>query len=124
MIRAGEVRFAEAEYSASAALCKSLNIKKLPTVHMHRRGEKLVDMVCKPSLFHLVVDEVHLLLEGAKLPSLVTLERELGFTAGGNENITDTSFDDLADEIMTSLRKDAEEAAAEKEKSTWFPFTF
>lgn len=123
VVRAGGVRFAEAEYSAAAALCKSLNIRKLPTVHMHRQGEKVVDMVCKPSLFHLVVDEVHRWMEGAELPHLVTPGTEPDFTGGGNGNVTNTSFDELADEIMASLRKDEKDSVANKEKSSWFPFT-
>lgn len=124
VVRAGEVRFAELEYSASAALCKSLNIKKLPTVHMYRQGEQVVDMVCKPSLFHLVVDEVHRQLEGANPSPLLTPEREPAFAVGGDGN--DAAFDELADEIRASWRKDEEEAATEKEKekSSWFPFTF
>lgn len=122
VVRAGDVRFAEVEFSAAAALCRSLNIKKLPTVHMHRRGEQVADMVCKPSLFHLVEDEVHGLLEGAELPPLVTPERESAFTVGINGNVTGTSFVELGDEIMASLREEKEKATPEKEKSSWFPF--
>lgn len=60
------VRFAEVEYTASAQLCKTLKINKLPTCHIYRRGKgKIVDMTCKPSLFHLVVDELNRVLDEA-----------------------------------------------------------
>ncbi|EJK49258.1 hypothetical protein THAOC_31889, partial [Thalassiosira oceanica] len=39
IVRAGEARFAEVEYTANARLCKSLKVKRLPSVHFHVRGE-------------------------------------------------------------------------------------
>lgn len=128
--RSGEVRFAEAEYSTSAKLCKSLKVRKLPTVHMYRKGEgKISDMTCKPSLFHLVVDELHRLMDGGtgalaeSLPES-RLEATTEPIARSNSNVTSTSFDGLADEIMTSLRTKKEKVGAEKENTPWFPFTF
>ena len=122
------VRFAELEFSATVQLCKELQIKKLPTVHMHRQGEQVADMVCKPSLFHLVTDEVHRLLDdpGAAIaypPPVTPSESEPATTAMSEGNVTSTVFDDLAAEILPSLRK-KEETVPKKEKSSWFPFTF
>lgn len=126
VVRPGEVRFAEAEYTASAKLCKSLRVKKLPTVHMFRRGRgKVADMTCKPSMFHLVVDEMRRLLDAGltavPVESVAEVQLEETMKMERNVNVTDTTFDGLSDEIMTLLKK-KKKAAIEKEKSTWFPF--
>mmetsp|Transcript_6409 Transcript_6409/g.15963 ORF Transcript_6409/g.15963 Transcript_6409/m.15963 type:complete len:278 (-) Transcript_6409:146-979(-) len=143
-VHSGEVRFAEVEYSANAKLCKALKVKKLPTVHMHRKGSgKIADMTCKPSLFHLVTDEVHRLMEddsaGALTltPDQTELEidvEKIGIPTAGANVTSAASFDramtagsSLADEIMVSLgKKKANELAGQKknEKTPWFPFTF
>ncbi|KAL9180308.1 hypothetical protein ACHAXT_008278 [Thalassiosira profunda] len=140
----GSVRFAEVEYAASAKLCKTLRVKKLPTVHMHRKGSgRIADICCKPSQFQIVVDEVHRLLEGEPAQSAtdVTLETE------NKANATSASFDtamsdgsSLADEIATSLQQEekkvgismaeevmtslAEKEGSGKKEKQWFPFTF
>eukprot|EP01083_Nonionella_stella_P237604 833368_1 len=135
IVHSGEVRFAEVEYTASAKLCKALKVKKLPTVHMHRKGKgKLADMTCKPSLFHLVTDELHRLMEDPEaVPNNIevvqtelkgTLGSEIKHDVNSNANVTSTSFDSLSDEIMTSLKKKAVEKEEVKEKNSWFPFSF
>lgn len=147
-IHTGKVRFAEVEYTASAKLCKSLKVRKLPTIHMYRRGKgKIADMVCKPSQFHLVVDEMNRLLEdesavglsvkaSTKQPTGIELETESevqlnkirGHGVDANGNVTSTSFESLADEIMTSLKEKNKEEEKDKEgsvkKEKWFPFPF
>lgn len=141
----GDVRFAEAEYSASAKLCKALKVRKLPTVHMHVAGRgRVADMCCKPSQFQMVVDEVQRQLDGTAVVEVMAesstpvIEAEAKVEAGMaamGDNATDAgdSFDEamtngssLADEIMASLRGKAERqqgSSGEKEKS-WFPFSF
>eukprot|EP00579_Thalassiosira_antarctica_P000564 CAMPEP_0201873714 /NCGR_PEP_ID=MMETSP0902-20130614/6147_1 /ASSEMBLY_ACC=CAM_ASM_000551 /TAXON_ID=420261 /ORGANISM="Thalassiosira antarctica, Strain CCMP982" /LENGTH=266 /DNA_ID=CAMNT_0048400387 /DNA_START=66 /DNA_END=866 /DNA_ORIENTATION=+ len=132
ILHLSKVRFAQVEYSASTTLCKSLKVNKLPTVHMYRKGKgKIADMTCKPSLFHLVVDEMHRLLdddsgvvEASPDIKLEVRESESNVESNG-KNVTSTSFDELADEIMTSLRKkEGKEVEAKKEKNSWFPFIF
>lgn len=128
VVHSGEVRFAEVEYSASAKLCKLLKVKKLPTVHMYRKGKgKIVDMTCKPSLFHLVVDEMHRVLDDsdiAESSDVTELEAETE-QVGAHSNATSASFDRamvdgsiLADEIVASLGKEV------PKKESWFPFLF
>ena len=81
-------------------------MNKLPTVHMYRKGSgKIVDMTCKPSLFHLVIDELH---------------RVLGDVGKPDESNSNDAFDAtmvagsaLGEEIVASLKK-------EDEKSNWF----
>lgn len=129
MVHLGNVRFAEAEYSASAKLCKSLKVRKLPTVHMYRKGEgKIADMTCKPSLFHLVTDEVHRLMEAEpgtveSMPSFHP-EKTPEISVATTANVTSTSFDGLANEIMSSLEKTEDNVGEKKEKNAWFPFSF
>lgn len=143
-VHSGEVRFAEVEYTASAKLCKALKVRKLPTVHMYRKGAgKIVDMTCKPSLFHLVADELHRLMEDdsagvwALTPDQTELEidvENIGIPTAGANVTSAATFDramtagsSLADEILVSLGKkktNEEEGQKEKEKTPWFPFTF
>ena len=127
-IHTGNVRFAEAEYSASAKLCKSLKVKKLPTVHMYKRGRgKVSDMTVKPSLFHLVVDELHRVLDtdDDNLEGDIEFETDVD-KVPSNVNVTSTSFDEmttsLGDEIMSSLQrtKKAEEKEPKKKEKNWF----
>lgn len=128
IVHSGKVRFAEVEYSTSAKLCKSLRVKKLPTVHMYRKGRgKIADMTVKPSLFHLVVDEMHRLLDDAlevESSPDIKLDRQSGINVESNGNVTKSSFDELADEIMTSLRQNEEKVVVKNKKNSWFPFTF
>lgn len=154
IVHTGKVRFAEVEYSASAKLCKSLKVRKLPTTHMYRKGKgKVADMVCKPSQFQDVADKVHDLLDGGdgdvaaallggesfEQPAILELAAETKtllhaaeVTASkSNVNVTNTSFESLGDEIMSSLKQNegtvntitGNEKEVEKEKS-WFPFSF
>lgn len=140
-VHSGEVRFAEVEYAASAKLCKVLKVKKLPTVHMHRKGSgKIVDMTCKPSQFQLVVDEMHRVLEDGvlvaePLPAGATQLEQIETKPAEAVNATGAaSFDkamtagsSLADEILASMGKQKEEEKMDtpkKEKTPWLPFTF
>lgn len=113
-----KVRFAQIEYTANAKLCKTLKVNKLPTVHMYRKGNgKIVDMTCKPSLFHLVVDELHRVLGGD-----VVEKRDNG------ESNSKIVFDEamvagsaLGEEIVASLKKEEEEEVhGGKKQKNWF----
>jgi len=136
IIHSGKVRFAEIEYAASAKLCKLLEVKKLPTVHMYRKRKgKIADMTCKPSLFHLVVDELHRVLDDdsvgissesssdvAELMESVETKQ-----TGIHSKVTSESFNEamedgqstLGNEIVASLQ---EEKKVTPKKATWFPF--
>lgn len=141
--KTGNVRFAEIEYSANAKLCKLLKVRKLPTVHMYRKGRgKIADMCCKPSQFHVVIDEMNRLRDdpgaaGEASSSETVLESNGKTTSNdaGDKNAPDDSFDKtlaagstLADEIMSSLRKEeGDKKGSKKEKivtNQWFPFKF
>jgi hypothetical protein len=133
VLRSGNVRFGEVEYTASARLCKTLKVNKLPTVHIHRAGSgKVVDMTCKPSLFHLVVDELHRVLDGSS-PGVVDADDaeadakdKAVVTSDGN--MTNASFDmtmvaglSLGEEIVASLKKKKEEEdEGAKKETNWF----
>lgn len=61
IVHSGDVRFGEVEYTAGMKLCKSLALKKFPTVMMFRGGrayEKLSEVSCTPKRFVEVVDEM------------------------------------------------------------------
>jgi hypothetical protein len=126
VVRRGDVRFAEVEYTASARLCKTLKVNKLPTVHMHVAGcGKVVDVTCKPSLFHLVVDELHRVMDGSASSSSSSSGVDAdGVETDANVNMaevrsdggtTNSSFEiamvdgsSLGEEIVASLRRGKE----------------
>eukprot|EP00985_Skeletonema_marinoi_P031357 scaffold37663_cov132-Skeletonema_marinoi.AAC.5 len=134
----GNVRFAEVEYSQNAKLCKSLKVRKLPTVHYYKRGGgKLSELTCKPSQFQLAIDEMNRLLDGSdtdddventimgsKLEDVeeVTVPRNIN---DGSKNITSSSFDEalenLSQEIMKTIQSN-QTTSGGKEKNSWFRF--
>ncbi len=75
-------------------------MNKLPTVHMYWKGSgKIVDMTCKPSLFHLAVDELHRVLGDVGKPD----ER--------NSYVFDVTMvvgSALGEEIVASLKEEEE----------------
>jgi len=52
----GDVCFAQIEFGSNRQLCKSLGIKRLPTMHFHKFGEKIDGFPCGPSKFHILLD--------------------------------------------------------------------
>ena len=133
----GNVRFAEVEYSQNAKLCKSLKVKKLPTVHYYKRGGgKLSELTCKPSQFQLAIDEMNRLLDGSDADDVdntiedssvdigeeVTVPRNM---SDGSKNITSSSFDEalenLSQEIMKTIQSNHTTSGG-KEKNSWFRF--
>ena len=136
VVRSGGVRFAEVEYTASARLCKILKVNKLPTVHIYRAGSgKVVDMTCKPSLFHLVVDELRHVLDrsssGASDADDAEAEAEVntddeaarsnrsGIKTNASFDVTMVAGSSLGEEIVASLKKKNEDEGAKKE-TNWF----
>lgn len=139
------IRFAEVEYTQNTKLCKTLKVKKLPTVHMYRKGKgKISDMTCRPSQFQDVIDEVHRLLENPEESSLPEytpvdmdrLEAELNQNNAYNDEKTETSLFEqtmtaggkLAEEIMPEMTKEKKQGKVkvndESKEKSWFPFTF
>ncbi len=149
--RRGQVRFAEAEYSENAKLCKSLKVRKLPTVHIYQKGKgKLVDMTCRPSQFQNVIDELNRLLdesgegvakvfkgendgEVASRPFYVNeIEQPLHAdeTRDANEVLFDKTMEDGSN-FAESLMKEVQGTAGKnnvnngkEQKTPWFPFSF
>eukprot|EP00984_Skeletonema_dohrnii_P035100 scaffold34616_cov159-Skeletonema_dohrnii-CCMP3373.AAC.5 len=137
VVHVGNVRFAEVEYSQNAKLCKSLKVRKLPTVHYYKRGGgKLSELTCKPSQFQLAIDEMNLLLDGNDADDVdntiedssvdvveeVTVPRNIN---DGSKNITSSSFDEalenLSQEIMKTIQSN-QTTSGGKERNSWFRF--
>ena len=124
----------QVEYSAGAQLCKLLKVRRLPTVHMYKKGSgKIADMTVKPSLFHLVVDEFHRVVgdDSIVLKAETTVDKELKLqhNATSNSNMTTAPFneamlagDSLGDEIIASLKKEKkdEKKSNKEKKKSWF----
>ena len=135
VVRSGDVRFAEVEYTVSARLCKTLKVNKLPTVHIYRAGSgKVVDMTCKPSLFHLVVDELRRVLDGSSSGASDADDAEAEADTNDEAAMsnrgdikTNASFDvtmvagsSLGEEIVASLKKKKNEDEGAKKETNWF----
>jgi len=59
IVQEGKVRFADVEYGANKELCKMLNIKKLPYIHMYKGTKGQVDdFVCSPKRFQILLDKM------------------------------------------------------------------
>ena len=55
LVQEGDIRLAEIEYGANTELCKSLGIKKLPSVHFYSQGTKVDGFACGPKkLKHMI----------------------------------------------------------------------
>jgi len=137
VVHVGNVRFAEVEYSQNAKLCKSLKVRKLPTVHYYKRGGgKLSELTCKPSQFQLAIDEMNRLLDGNDADdvdntiedSSVDIGEEVTVPSNindGSKNITSSSFDEalenLSQEIMKTIQSN-QTTSGGKEKNSWFRF--
>ena len=137
VVRLGDVRFAEVEYTTSARLCKTLKVNKLPTVHVYRAGSgKVVDMTCKPSLFHLVVDELRRVMDGSSsgasdaddAEAEADTNDEAAWSNRGDIK-TNASFDvtmvagsSLGEDIVASLKKKKKKNEDEgaKKETNWF----
>jgi len=101
LVQSGSVRFAEIEFGANTKLCRTLGIKRLPSVHLHKGAVgQLAGFPCGP----------------AKFPSLEnTLESFLG--KSDEELELDKKLEessDLSDEIINQLRKDNSEKQRSK----------
>ena len=138
-VHLGDVRFAEVEYSQNFKLCKTLKVKKLPTVHYYKRGEgKISELTCKPSQFQLVVDEMNrLVTESVDVDDVDredpdSEEQELS-TVPSNKNVIDSgdnvtapslneAIENLSQEIMKKI-DDNQTASSRDEgkgKKPWF----
>jgi len=96
LIKTGRVRFAEIEFSSNAPLCRSLGIKRLPYVNLHK-GEmgQLAAFPCGPSKFPILE---------SKLESFLSMsDEELKLEKKLEES------GELAGEITSQLRKDKKE---------------
>ena len=58
VIQEGEVRMAEMEYGANRELCKSLGIKKLPSVHFYSRGKLVDGFPCAPNKIGMLLNRL------------------------------------------------------------------
>lgn len=131
IVHSGNVRFAEVEYTQNARLCKSLKVKKLPTVHYYKRGKgKLSELTCKPSQFQLVVDQMNNILAGNVVEEDEVVIAVVGDDGEGREReaITTSSFDqalaNLSQEIMETIQRSNQTSitSGRQEKNPWFPF--
>jgi hypothetical protein len=79
VVREGEIRMAEIEYGANQELCRSLGVKKLPSVHFYSEGMLVDGFPCGPN-------KIGMLLE--KLMHFKSLSpAELAFEADMNQGL-------------------------------------
>ena len=56
----GDLRFASVEYAANLDMCKSLGIKKLPTVYIYKSGQLVDNFPCGPKKMPLLLEKLEL----------------------------------------------------------------
>ena len=136
VVHVGNVRFAEVEYSQCVQLCKTLKVKKLPTVHYYKEGEgKLSELTSKPSQFQLVVDEMNRLVDGKSDSDTIDdtfVDSEVDGEEvhvprninDGSTNVTASSFDEavdnLSEEIMKTIQTNQTTTSGTKGRMSWF----
>lgn len=130
-----KVRFAEVEYNMNNMLCKTLKVRSLPTVHMHKNGKgKVAQMTKRPSEFQDVIDEIDRLLSSTE--SEEDTESET-YTMNLDDRTDSMQFEQamkdgssLSEEIMSKIklqeREEKARKAAKENQRSWFtfPFTF
>lgn len=65
VVRRGDARFGEIEYSSNVRLCKNLSIKTFPAVIIYRggeRAERLSEIVCKQTAIEDIISEMDQLM--------------------------------------------------------------
>jgi thiol-disulfide isomerase/thioredoxin len=65
VVRRGDARFGEIEYSSNVRLCKNLSIKTFPAVIIFRggvRAERLSEIVCKQTAIDDIISEMDQLM--------------------------------------------------------------
>lgn len=88
-VREGEIRLAEMEYRSNKELCKSLGIKKLPSVHFYSKGKLIEGFPCGPR-------KIGMLLEKLERYQSMT-PAELEFEADMNQGMA------LGDSVLETL---------------------
>lgn len=58
LVKEGKVRIAEVEWGANTQLCKSLGVKKLPSLYFYSGGMKISSLAAGPSTFSKVREAV------------------------------------------------------------------
>ena len=94
VVKSGEIRLAQIEYGANRKLCKSLDVKKVPSVHFYSERKKVDGFPCGPKKIAMLLEK----LSHYRSLSLV----ELSFEADMNEGSA------LADRVLETLCEDEE----------------
>ena len=96
VVREGEVRLAEMEYGSNKELCKSLGIKKLPSVHFYSKGKLVEGFPCGPR-------KIGMLLEKLSRYRFMS-PAELEFEADMNQGMA------LGDSVLETLNIEIDDA--------------
>jgi hypothetical protein len=89
VVSEGDTRLAEIEYGANKELCKSLGVKRVPSVHFYSLGKKVDGFSCGPK-------KITMLLEKLSHYRSLSLP-ELSFEADMNQGLT------LGDSVLETL---------------------
>ncbi|KAL3909748.1 MAG: hypothetical protein SGILL_007963 [Bacillariaceae sp.] len=100
VIRTGELRMGEVDYSANSELCKSLGVTKLPAVQVYSSKGRLVDsMRCGPTKLPALLDKLDMYL--SMDPAEVDFEADMFEGSRLGDNVLDA----LEKEIAASAAK-------------------
>lgn len=94
IVREGEIRLAEIEYGANQDLCKSLGVRKLPSVHIYSGGKLVEPVACGPKRIGMLLSKISH-YKSLSLP-------ELSFEADMNQGLA------LGETVLETLCADNE----------------
>jgi len=88
-----DVCFGQIEFGSNRQLCKSLAIRRLPTIHFYKYGEKIDGFACGPSKFNLLLDTMSRYKEISTIDQMLS-EKALhdGSTLVQSKQVSDQIF--------------------------------
>lgn len=109
VVKEGPMRFGSIEFGANTGLCRSLGIKRLPTVHFYHRGHQLDAFPCGPAKFPMLLDKVQIYLQAGGADSLEEILKQ------GDDLM---SSSDVAGVLQQLMEKDEANGSAKDSKAT------
>ena len=96
-------------------MCRSLGIKRLPTVHFYQKGEKLDGFPCGPSKFPMLQERIEQYLNPPALEDILRQGAELMSSA----EVTGVLEELIAQEANGSLESKSSSKSKAKKGSWW-----
>lgn len=119
VVREGSIRLGSIEFGSNTQLCRSLEIKRLPTVHFYKKGDKIAGFPCGPKKFPLLQSTVEQYIQSNQQE--LQLEQTLadGDALMGSRDISSVLQDLVQQEATTSNNGGQGISSSGKKKKWW-----